>query len=340
MANIKNAAAKADMRGAIQVTVHDSHSGAPVVNAAIKLYEAQTQQGVPMQECNVDEVRNWLPDEQLLVATGFTGADGAVLFRQLDAGAYIAAYDNIVPMKMDALFYQCAVVRNGCTENVCFDFAFRSTVAMTFESNCREVDQNCAFVGDKAIAEVHVDGDGPLAMRRVDLVPLVQRLHDHGRRRQDEARGADEGHGRRDAERHGGPGQQQGGGDDLRRAEAEDFLPQLPQLGRSHLQPDDEQEHDHAELGDVQDGLGVLDQAEGEGTDHHAGGQIAEDRAEAHALEDRNGDDAGCKQRHHLNQIAARCLYRHTVIPLFRGPIRSFRLLQHLLGLIISVCSH
>ncbi|CAN7296022.1 carboxypeptidase-like regulatory domain-containing protein [Pseudoduganella sp. LjRoot289] len=171
MANIKNAAAKADMRGAIQVTVHDSHSGAPVVNAAIKLYEAQTQQGVPMQECNVDEVRNWLPDEQLLVATGFTGADGAVLFRQLDAGAYIAAYDNIVPMKMDALFYQCAVVRNGCTENVCFDFAFRSTVAMTFESNCREVDQNCAFVGDKAIAEVHVDGDGPLAEDKLRVVP-------------------------------------------------------------------------------------------------------------------------------------------------------------------------
>eukprot|EP01034_Spumella_vulgaris_P003617 gene3617-4648_t len=57
MANIKNAAAKADLRGAVQVTVHDSLTGAPLVNAAIKLYKAQTQQGAPMLECDVEEVR-------------------------------------------------------------------------------------------------------------------------------------------------------------------------------------------------------------------------------------------------------------------------------------------
>jgi hypothetical protein len=91
MANIKNAAAKADLRGAVQVTVHDSLTGAPLVNAAIKLYKAQTQQGAPMLECDVEEVRKWLPDEALLVATGFTASDGAVLFPSLDAGAYIAA---------------------------------------------------------------------------------------------------------------------------------------------------------------------------------------------------------------------------------------------------------
>jgi hypothetical protein len=153
------------------VTVHDSLTGAPLVNAAIKLYKAQTQQGAPMLECDVEEVRKWLPDEALLVATGFTASDGAVLFPSLDAGAYIAAFDNIVPMRMDALFYQCAAVRNGCTENVCFDFAFNPSVAMTFESNCREVAQNCAFVGDKAIAEVHVDGDATLGEDMLRVVP-------------------------------------------------------------------------------------------------------------------------------------------------------------------------
>ncbi|WP_377705471.1 8-amino-7-oxononanoate synthase [Pseudoduganella sp. UC29_71] len=170
MANIKNAAAKADLRGAVQVTVHDSLTGAPLVNAAIKLYKAQTRQGAPMADCDVEEVKKWLPDEALLVNTGFTGADGAVLFPSLEAGAYIAAYDNIVPMRMDALFYQCAAVRNGCTENVCFDFAFNPSVEMTFESNCREVENNCAFVGDKATAEVHVDGDGPLGEDALRIV--------------------------------------------------------------------------------------------------------------------------------------------------------------------------
>ena len=163
MANIKNVAAKADMRGAIQVTVHDSQSGARLEGAAIKLYHAQTRQGAPMQDCNVDEVKNWLPEERLLVGTRYTSADGAVLFPQLEAGAYIAAYDNIVPMRMDALFYQCASVRHGCTENICFDFAFRPRVEVKFQSNCQEATQDCGLVGEKAIATVHVDGDDLLA---------------------------------------------------------------------------------------------------------------------------------------------------------------------------------
>ncbi|SFU62372.1 hypothetical protein [Pseudoduganella namucuonensis] len=170
MANIKNAAARADLRGAIQATVHDTLTGTPVVNAAIKLYHAYNQQGVRMQACNVDEVKNWLPDEEHLAATGFTNADGVALFDLLDPGAYIAAYDNIVPMRLDALYYQCASVRNGCTESVCFDFPFRPRIEMTFETNCKEVDQNCAFVGDKAIADVHVDGDAGLDATQLRVV--------------------------------------------------------------------------------------------------------------------------------------------------------------------------
>ncbi|MES2256931.1 MAG: 8-amino-7-oxononanoate synthase [Pseudomonadota bacterium] len=162
MANIKNAAARKDLRGAIQVTVHDTLTGTGLVNAAIKLYAAHSVGGAPFKACEVDEVRKWHPDEQYLRATGFTAGDGQCTFGPLDAGAYIVAYDNIVPMRMDGLFYQCVVVRNGCTESVCFDFAFEPRIDLTFESNCKEVDQACAFVGDKAIATVHVNGDAPL----------------------------------------------------------------------------------------------------------------------------------------------------------------------------------
>jgi hypothetical protein len=182
MANIKNAAATAkNMRGAIQVTVHDTQTGAPIVNAAIKLYEARNRQGERMLACDVDEVKKWVPDETQLVATGFTGQDGAVLFDQREPGAYIAAYDNIVPMRMDALYYQCAAVQRGCTENICFDFAFNPTVVLSYESNCQPAGDHCAFVGDKAFAEVHVDGDGPLdesLLRVVARSPWLQRSDD------------------------------------------------------------------------------------------------------------------------------------------------------------------
>ncbi|GAB2843429.1 hypothetical protein GCM10027277_08640 [Pseudoduganella ginsengisoli] len=182
MANIKNAAATAKkMRGAIQVTVHDTQTGAPIVNAAIKLYEAHNRQGERMLACDVDEVKKWVPDEAHLVATGFTGQDGAVLFDQREPGAYIAAYDNIVPMRLDALYYQCAAVLHGCTENICFDFAFNPTVTLSYENNCQPVGEHCAFVGDKAFAEVHVDGDAALDESLVRVVarsPWLQRSDD------------------------------------------------------------------------------------------------------------------------------------------------------------------
>ena len=96
----------------------------------------------------------------------------------------------------------------------------------------------------------------------------------------------------------------------------EDFAPQAPQPRGLHLQPDDEQEHHDAKFGDVQDGLGFGENAQAERADDKAGGEIAEDRAEAQPLEDRHRHDAGRQQRHHLNQIAARSLCRHAVVPI------------------------
>ena len=62
---------------------------------------------------------------------------------------------------------------------------------------------------------------------------------------------------------------------DLRRAQAEDVLAQAPQPGGPHLQADDEQEHHHAQLGDVQDGLRLTDQAYAPRPHREAGGPQA-----------------------------------------------------------------
>ena len=60
-------------------------------------------------------------------------------------------------------------------------------------------------------------------------------------------------------------GQHRARDDHLERAEPEDLLPQAPEPLRLHLEPDDEEEHHDAELGGVEDGLGVADQPEPDG---------------------------------------------------------------------------
>jgi hypothetical protein len=82
-------------------------------------------------------------------------------------------------------------------------------------------------------------------------------------------------------------------GEHLRGAHAEDGAAQLPQPLRLELQADEEEEQHHAELGKVQHRVRIGDEAEAPGSDRHAGGEIAEHRAEADALEDRHGDHAG-----------------------------------------------
>lgn len=51
--------------------------------------------------------------------------------------------------------------------------------------------------------------------------------------------------------------------------------------------------------------------ADAERADDHAGRQIAKDGTKPHALEDRHGDNTCGEQRHHVDQIAARCFCRH-----------------------------
>ena len=68
-----------------------------------------------------------------------------------------------------------------------------------------------------------------------------------------------------------GDGRARAADENLRSAEPEDLAPQAPQPRRLHLQADDEQEHDDAELGDVQDRLRVGEQPQAERADDQAG---------------------------------------------------------------------
>jgi hypothetical protein len=155
------------------------------------------------------------------------------------------------------------------------------------------------------------DGDDLLAAGGRRLAALFQHLHHDGGRGEHETGGADEGDERRKAEGRCGKRQQQRRNRDLRRAEPEYGAPQTPEPRGLHFQPDDEKEHDNAELCDVQDCLRVGEQPEPEGADDEAGGEIAQHRAEPDALEDRHRDHAGRKQRHYLDEIIACSLGRH-----------------------------
>jgi hypothetical protein len=157
-----------------------------------------------------------------------------------------------------------------------------------------------------------------LARRRGRLATLVEHLHDHGRGRQHEAHRANQGHGRRPAERHGHSREQRATGEHLREAETEDVTPQGPELGRAHLEPDQEQEQHHAEFGDVQDRFGVVEQPEPERPDQQAGAQVTQHGAKAELAEDRHGNDGGGQQDHRVAEPDA-CRFCRQARPPGRG---------------------
>ena len=74
------------------------------------------------------------------------------------------------------------------------------------------------------------------------------------------------------------------GDEHLDRAHAEDRPAQRPEPARVELEADQEKQHHHAELGEVQHRLRIADEREPPRTDRHAGGEIAEHRAEPERL--------------------------------------------------------
>jgi hypothetical protein len=77
---------------------------------------------------------------------------------------------------------------------------------------------------------------------------------------------------------------------DLQRTQAEDGAAQRPQPLRVELQPDQEQQQHHAQLGHLGDRGRIGDQTNPPGADGRPGHQVAQHRAQPEALEHRHRD--------------------------------------------------
>ena len=128
---------------------------------------------------------------------------------------------------------------------------------------------------------------------------LAQHLHDDGGRGQDEPGPRDQRRCEGEPQRHAHHGQRGHGGQDLHEPQPEDVAPHRPQARGLHFQTDDEQEHHHAQLGDVQHGHGVREQAKPVGPDGQPRGEVAQHRPQPQPLEQGHGDDGRSQQDDH-----------------------------------------
>ena len=141
------------------------------------------------------------------------------------------------------------------------------------------------------------DREGALAVSLLQVAALLQDAQrDRGggeRKREagDERAAPVEPAGEQRKARNGEPGDQ-----DLRDAEAEDVLAHGEQAVEFQFEPDQEQQHHHAELGDGEDALGRRENAEPVGADDHAGDQIGDDRGEPREARERHADHQGGEQ--------------------------------------------
>ena len=142
------------------------------------------------------------------------------------------------------------------------------------------------------------DGEGALAVVLLELAALVQDLQRDGGRRHREREARD--HGAAPAEQAavvGDGADHQRRHRELRRAEAEDGAAHGDELAEFELEPDQEQQHHHAELGDRDDALGRSEGRDAVGTDDHAGDQVGYDGREAEASRNRHAQHRG-REKH------------------------------------------
>ena len=93
---------------------------------------------------------------------------------------------------------------------------------------------------------------------------------------------------------------------ELGRAEPEDRRAHGPEPHRAKLEPDHEQQHDDAELAEMQDALDtveLVERPENIRADDHAGGEIAEHGAHAKNAAERCGNGSGGEKHRHLDQL-------------------------------------
>ena len=131
-----------------------------------------------------------------------------------------------------------------------------------------------------------------LAARGRQQVLLGEGGQADGGRGHRESHPGDRADGERQPERDADAGDRRDGRHDLHAAEAEDRAPQRPDALRVELQADEKQQEHDAELGELQHGLRVRDEAQAPGPDRHAGDQVAEHRPQAEPLAQGHGNDA------------------------------------------------
>ncbi len=87
------------------------------------------------------------------------------------------------------------------------------------------------------------------------------------------------------------------GDDQLRRAQPQNIAAHREQTAHFEFKPDQEHQHDNAELGDRQHLLGRAENAEAERPDHRACDEISHDGREAEPARNRHADYGGGEQR-------------------------------------------
>jgi hypothetical protein len=92
----------------------------------------------------------------------------------------------------------------------------------------------------------------------------------------------------------------------LRQAGAEHRLAHQPQALRRQLQADDEQQQDHAELGELRGRLRLRGEVQDIRANQHAGGKVAKHGTEAPAARQRHRDDGRDQIHHDVLQIVRR----------------------------------
>ena len=144
----------------------------------------------------------------------------------------------------------------------------------------------------QVLEQQHGEGQPAVAQRQLAL--LLQHLQREGGRGQRQRQAGEHGGRPGQAERHGDGGQHQRGDRHLGAAQAEDGGAHGPQALGAQLQADQEQQQHHAELGEMQDRVHLVDrvdEAQPERADQHADQQIAQHVADAQEL--------GQRRRHH-----------------------------------------
>ncbi|GJE07820.1 hypothetical protein AOPFMNJM_3150 [Methylobacterium jeotgali] len=154
----------------------------------------------------------------------------------------------------------------------------------------------------EVLEQQHREGAG--AVGRAEVAPLLQELQRHRCGRKGERDADHQGGGEREAEQGRRPGERGGADEELRRAEAEDVPAHRDELREVQLQPDDEEQQHHADLGDARRRLRLGDEGEPGWADQHPGHEIAEHRALAEQPEDRHADHRRRQEGQHRRQEA------------------------------------